>query len=53
MNFMRLYIRDFNEFKASSTSAEELKKKMLAKYPKLALENLLDGAVGRAFPSPK
>ena len=51
IDFMRNYITDFNAFKASSTSAEELKKKMLAKYPKLALENLLDGAVGRAFPA--
>jgi glyoxylase-like metal-dependent hydrolase (beta-lactamase superfamily II) len=53
MNFMRLYIRDFEQFKAASSSAEELKKKMLAKYPKLALENLLDSAVSRAFPPPK
>src|SRR5262245_15229289 len=53
MNFMRQYIRDFEQFKAASSSAEELKKKMLTKYPKLALENLLDGAVGRAFPPPK
>ena len=50
MDFMRQYIKDFTAFKASSTSAEELKAKMLKKYPKLALENLLDGAVGRAFP---
>ncbi len=51
MEFMRRYISDFNEFKASSTSADELKKKMLGKYPKLALESLLDGAAARAFPA--
>jgi glyoxylase-like metal-dependent hydrolase (beta-lactamase superfamily II) len=51
IEFMRNYIADFNAFRMSSTSADELKKKMLAKYPKLALENLLDGAATRAFPA--
>jgi len=51
MDFMRQYINDFNEYKASSKSADELKKKMLKKHPRLALANLLDGAADRAFPA--
>ena len=50
MDFMRQYIKDFAEFKAASKSGDELKMKMEKKYPRFALENLLDGAVARAFP---
>jgi len=50
MEFMRNYIADFNAIRAASTSVEDLKKRMLAKYPNMALETLLDMAAGRAFP---
>ena len=50
MDFMRQYIKDFAEFKAASKSGDELKMKMEKKYPRFALENLLYGAVARAFP---
>ena len=49
--FMRSYITDFAELTASSSSADELKTKVLEKYPDMALETLLDGAAGRAFPN--
>jgi len=49
--WMKGYIGDFQTFKAASTSAAELKQKMLAKYPGLAMESLLDNAVNAAFPA--
>ena len=51
IEFMRNYIADFERFRAGSTSAAELEAKMREKYPGLALENLLTGAAGRAFPT--
>ena len=50
IDFMRNYISDFQEFGASSNSAEELIAAMLEEYPGMALETLLEGAAGRAFP---
>jgi glyoxylase-like metal-dependent hydrolase (beta-lactamase superfamily II) len=47
--WMREYIADFNAFKAESTSAAELKAKMLAKYPTVAMPGRLDQAVEAAF----
>jgi glyoxylase-like metal-dependent hydrolase (beta-lactamase superfamily II) len=48
--WMREYIRDFNAFRAQSTSAAELKAKVLGKYPTSALPARLDQAVEAAFP---
>jgi hypothetical protein len=47
---MRSYISDFQEFTLASGSAEELTAAMLDAYPDMALETLLEGAAGRAFP---
>jgi glyoxylase-like metal-dependent hydrolase (beta-lactamase superfamily II) len=49
--WMREYITDFNAFRAQSTSAAELKQKVLAKYPKAAVPARLDQAVAAAFPA--
>ena len=47
--WMREYIADFNAFKADSASAPQLKEKMLAKYPTVAMPGRLDQAVEAAF----
>jgi glyoxylase-like metal-dependent hydrolase (beta-lactamase superfamily II) len=47
--WMREYITDFNAFKADSASAEELKAKVLAKYPAVAMPARLDQSVAAAF----
>jgi glyoxylase-like metal-dependent hydrolase (beta-lactamase superfamily II) len=50
-DFMRNYILDFKTFTGESGSSEELKMKMLERYPNMAMvEKSLDGAVTRAFP---
>lgn len=51
IQWMKTYISDFQTFRASSSNAAELKQKMLAKYPGLAMERLLDNAVNSAFPA--
>jgi glyoxylase-like metal-dependent hydrolase (beta-lactamase superfamily II) len=48
--WMRQYITDFNELRAESASATELKQKVLARYPDLAMPGRLDQAVEAAFP---
>ncbi len=52
LDWMREYITDFNNFKAESSSAEELKEKMLAKYGNIAHPDRLDQAVTAAFAPP-
>jgi len=47
--WLRQYITDFNAFKAASSSPAELKEKVLAKYPGLAMPGRLDQAVEAAF----
>jgi glyoxylase-like metal-dependent hydrolase (beta-lactamase superfamily II) len=47
--WMRQYIADFNRFKAESSSAAELKRKVLATYPDLANPPRLEQAVEAAF----
>jgi glyoxylase-like metal-dependent hydrolase (beta-lactamase superfamily II) len=48
IEFMKQYMRDFDESAASSKSADELRAKMKDRYPNLALETLLDsGSKGR------
>jgi len=51
IQWMKTYIQDFQTFKAASTTSADLKQKMLAKYPVLAMESLLDNAVNAAFPA--
>jgi glyoxylase-like metal-dependent hydrolase (beta-lactamase superfamily II) len=51
IQWMKTYISDFQSFRASSSNAAELKQKMLAKYPGLAMETLLENAVNAAFPA--
>jgi glyoxylase-like metal-dependent hydrolase (beta-lactamase superfamily II) len=50
--WMRQYTKDFRAFKAQSKSADELKQKMLAKYPNLAMPSLLDRESTNAFAPP-
>ncbi len=47
--WMREYIATFNALKAQSASAAELKQKVLARYPGLAMPDRLDQAVDAAF----
>ena len=50
-DFMRGYIDNFKAFAEESSSAAELRTKMLEAYPGMAMvEKSLDGAVARAFP---
>ena len=50
-DFMRAYIDDFKAFAEESSSAADLRTKMLEAYPGMAMvEKSLDGAVARAFP---
>jgi glyoxylase-like metal-dependent hydrolase (beta-lactamase superfamily II) len=51
--WMRQYITDFNALKAASSSPAELKEKVLAKYPNLAMPERLDQAVEAAFAPPR
>lgn len=51
--WMRRYITDFNMMKAESASPAELKAKVLARYPDLAMPGRLDQAVAAAFPAPR
>jgi glyoxylase-like metal-dependent hydrolase (beta-lactamase superfamily II) len=51
--WMREYITTFNTLKAQSKSAAELKEKMLAKYPGVAMPARLDQAVEAAFAPPQ
>ena len=51
IQWMKTYIQDFQTFRSASASSAELKQKMLAKYPGLAMESLLDNAVNAAFPA--
>jgi glyoxylase-like metal-dependent hydrolase (beta-lactamase superfamily II) len=50
--WMRQYTKDFRALKAESKSADELKQKMLAKYPNLAMPSLLDRESTNAFAAP-
>lgn len=52
IEWMRQYTRDFRALKAQSKSAEELKQKVLAKYPDLAMPSILDREAGNAFAPP-
>lgn len=52
IDWMRQYTKDFRAFKAQSKSAEELKQKVLAKYPNLAMPSILDREAGNAFAPP-
>jgi glyoxylase-like metal-dependent hydrolase (beta-lactamase superfamily II) len=47
----KAYLKDFDEAAAASKSAAELQAKMKAKYPKLALDIVLQIAAGAQFPS--
>ena len=49
IDFMKQYMRDFDESAASSKSADELRAKMKDRYPDLALETLLDSGSRAAF----
>lgn len=49
IDWMKGYMSDFAAFKAEAQNGPELKEKMLAKYPGLALEELLDGFANKAF----
>jgi glyoxylase-like metal-dependent hydrolase (beta-lactamase superfamily II) len=53
IEFMKQYMRDFDESVASSKSADELRAKMKDRYPDLALETLLDSGSRAAFPAAK
>lgn len=53
LEFMKEYMRAFDEAAASSKSAEELRAKMKERYPDLALETLLDSGSRAAFPPAK
>ena len=44
---------DFNAFKAESATPDELKARMLAKYPDAAMPGRLDQAVEAAFAAPQ
>jgi glyoxylase-like metal-dependent hydrolase (beta-lactamase superfamily II) len=46
------YLKDFDESVAASKSAAELQAKMKAKYPKLAMDIVLQIAAGAQFPAP-
>jgi len=50
IEFMKQYMRDFDESAASSKSADELRAKMKDRYPHLALETLLDSGSKGRFP---
>jgi glyoxylase-like metal-dependent hydrolase (beta-lactamase superfamily II) len=50
--WMRQYTKDFRAFKAQSKSADELKQKMLAKYPDLGMPSILDRETTAAFAPP-
>ena len=52
-DWMRQYIADFNAFKAESATPDELKARMLAKYPDAAMPGRLDQAVEAAFAAPQ
>jgi glyoxylase-like metal-dependent hydrolase (beta-lactamase superfamily II) len=49
IEFMKQYMRDFDESAASSKSADELRAKMKDHYPDLALETLLDSGARARF----
>jgi glyoxylase-like metal-dependent hydrolase (beta-lactamase superfamily II) len=46
----RAYLKDFDEAAASSSSAPQLQAKMKAKYPKLAMDIILQIGAGAQFP---
>jgi glyoxylase-like metal-dependent hydrolase (beta-lactamase superfamily II) len=48
----KAYLKDFDESAAASKSAAELQAKMKAKYPKLAMDIVLQIAAGAQFPTP-
>ena len=47
--FMTSYLNDFDMFRKKSTNADELRVAMLAKYPDLAVRNLLWFGAQTAF----
>jgi glyoxylase-like metal-dependent hydrolase (beta-lactamase superfamily II) len=47
----KAYLRDFDEAAAASTSASQLQAKMKAKYPKLAMDIVLQIGAGAQFPT--
>ena len=47
----RAYLKDFDEAAAASKSASELEAKMKAKYPKLAMDFVLQVGAGAQFPA--
>ena len=49
LDFMKQYMRDFDESTASSKSADELRAKMKDRYPDLALDTLLDSGSNARF----
>ena len=53
IDFMKKYIRDYNEALDSSKSAAEFRSKITKKYPNLALERLIVSAADAAFPAGK
>jgi glyoxylase-like metal-dependent hydrolase (beta-lactamase superfamily II) len=52
IQWMRQYREDFQALKVQSKSAAELKAKVLAKYPKLAMVSILDRETNAAFAPP-
>ena len=48
----KAYLKDFDEAAAGSKSASQLQAKMKAKYPKLAMDVVLQIGVGAQFPAP-
>jgi hypothetical protein len=47
----KAYLKDFDDAAASSTSASQLQAKMKAKYPKLAMDIVLQIGAGAQFPA--
>lgn len=53
LDFMRKYIKDYNDALDSSKTAAEFRTKITGKYPNLALERLIESAADAAFPASK
>jgi glyoxylase-like metal-dependent hydrolase (beta-lactamase superfamily II) len=53
IGFMKVYIRDYNDFLNSSRTALEFRSKLTRKYPNFALERLIVAAADTAFPANK
>ncbi len=48
---MKKYMQDSDEAQASSKTAGEFKSKMMALYPNLGIDGLLNISAGAAFPA--